>query len=198
MAGHPRSVNCCPRWGRKQGAGRPMTFMQWLLFAMLVGFLSVSAANTVEGLSFPDQETRERYNGLIDELRCPQCLNTNLAGSDAMIAMNLRREVHRMVLEGTSNDEIKQFMFERYGDFILYQPRLMPSTLVLWLAPGLILVMGLWVWIKMGKLTRARADLPSDGNDLSGSCPFAMIPMRVTVGFIVRDWKKSPIWSPVD
>jgi len=43
-----------------------MTFMQWLLFAMLVGFLSVSAANTVEGLSFPDQETRERYNGLID------------------------------------------------------------------------------------------------------------------------------------
>ena len=56
-----------------------MTFMQWLLFAMLVGFLSVSAANTVEGLSFPDQETRERYNGLIDELRCPQCLNTNLA-----------------------------------------------------------------------------------------------------------------------
>ena len=43
------------------------------------------------------------------------------------------------------------------------------STLVLWLAPGLILVMGLWVWIKMGKLTRARADLPSDGNDLSGN-----------------------------
>ena len=82
-----------------------------------------------------------------------------------MIAMNLRREVHRMVLEGTSNDEIKQFMFERYGDFILYQPSLMPSTLVLWLAPGLILVVGLWVWIKMGKLTRARADLPSGGND---------------------------------
>ena len=72
-----------------------------------------------------------------------------------------------MVLEGTSNDEIKQFMFERYGDFILYQPRLMPSTFVLWLAPGLILVMGLWVWFKMGKLTRARADLPSHGNDLS-------------------------------
>lgn len=148
---------------------KPMPLIQWLLFAMLVGFLPVSAANTVEGLSFPDQETRERYNGLIDELRCPQCLNTNLAGSDAMIAMNLRREVHRMVLEGRSNDEIKQFMFERYGDFILYQPRLMPSTLVLWLAPGLILVMGLLVWIKMGKLTRARADLPSDGNDLSDS-----------------------------
>ena len=105
-----------------------MTLVQWLLFVMLVGFLPISAANTVEGLAFPDQQTRERYNALIDELRCPQCLNTNLAGSDAMIAMNLRREVHRMVLEGTSNDEIKQFMFERYGDFILYRPRLMPST----------------------------------------------------------------------
>ena len=143
---------------------KPLT-MQWLLFVVLVGLLSASAANTVEGLPFPDRETRERYNALIDELRCPQCLNTNLAGSDAMIAMNLRREVHRMVLEGTSNDEIKQFMFERYGDFILYRPRLMPSTLVLWLAPGLILVMGLWVWIKMGKLTRVRADLPSGGNE---------------------------------
>jgi len=142
-----------------------MTFVQWIFLAMLGGFLSVSAANTVEGLPFPDQETRERYNALIDELRCPQCLNTNLAGSDAMIAMNLRREVHRMVLEGTSNDEIKQFMFERYGDFILYRPRLMPSTLVLWLAPGLILVMGLWVWIKMGKLNRGREGLPSDGNE---------------------------------
>lgn len=144
-----------------------MTFIQWLLFVMLVGFLSMSAANTVEGLSFPDQQTRERYNGLIDELRCPQCLNTNLAGSDALIAMNLRREVHRMVLEGVSNDEIKQFMFERYGDFILYQPRLMPSTLVLWLAPGLILVMGLWVWIKMSRLTRDRIGSPSDGNGSS-------------------------------
>ena len=142
-----------------------MTFMQWIFLAVLGGSLSVSAANTVEGLPFPDQETRERYNALIDELRCPQCLNTNLAGSDAMIAMNLRREVHRMVLEGTSNDEIKQFMFERYGDFILYRPRLMPSTLVLWLAPGLILVMGLWVWIKMGKLNRGREGLPSDGNE---------------------------------
>ena len=81
-----------------------MTLVQWLLFVMLVGFLPISAANTVEGLAFPDQQTRERYNALIDELRCPQCLNTNLAGSDAMIAMNLRREVHRMVLEGTSND----------------------------------------------------------------------------------------------
>ena len=86
---------------QKQGAVKPMT-MQWLLFVMLVGFLSASAANTVEGLPFSDQETRERYNALIDELRCPQCLNTNLAGSDAMIAMNLRREVHRMVLEGTA------------------------------------------------------------------------------------------------
>ena len=91
-----------------------------------------------------------------------------------MIAMNLRREVHRMVLEGTSNDEIKQFMFERYGDFILYRPRLMPSTSCCGL-PGVDLVMGLWVWIKMGKLTRVRADIPSGGNDLSDNEATALL-----------------------
>ena len=98
---------------------------------------------------------RVRYQQLIDELRCPQCLNTNLAGSDAMIAANLRREVYRMLIEGESDEAIKSFMFERYGDFVLYRPRLMPSTWVLWLLPGILLLVGLWIWHAMARLSRS-------------------------------------------
>ena len=74
---------------------------------------------SIDAYPFPNEELAVRYDALIAELRCPQCLNTNLAGSDAMIAQDLRREVHRMLLDGRSDDEILDFMHERYGDFIL-------------------------------------------------------------------------------
>ena len=94
----------------------------------------------IDAYSFPTDEMRDRHNSLIDELRCPQCLNTNLAGSDSMIAKDLRREVHRLLLEGQTDDEVLDFMYERYGDFILYEPRVKTSTLVLWFGPlGLLL-----------------------------------------------------------
>ena len=96
----------------------------------------------IDAYPFPNDELRDRYNYLIDELRCPMCLNTNLAGSDAMIAQDLRREVHRMLLEGYSDDEILSFMHERYGDFILYRPRLSARTALLWFGPALFLVAG--------------------------------------------------------
>ena len=124
-----------------------------LCFLLLVS--PALLASTVEDLTFPDDSMRVRYQQLIDELRCPQCLNTNLAGSDAMIAANLRREVYRMLIEGESDEAIKSFMFERYGDFVLYRPRLMPSTWVLWLLPGILLLVGLWIWHAMARLSRS-------------------------------------------
>jgi len=101
---------------------------------------SVQALAAIDAYPFPNDELRQRYDNLIAELRCPQCLNTNLAGSDAMIAQDLRREVHRMLLEGMSDDEILEFMHERYGDFILYNPRVGASTVLLWLGPLLFLL----------------------------------------------------------
>ncbi len=103
--------------------------------------LTVPNANAaIDAYPFPNDELRERYQQLIDELRCPQCLNTNLAGSDAMIARDLRREVHRLLLDGKTDDEILDFMQKRYGDFILYDPKLKSSTLLLWFGPLLILL----------------------------------------------------------
>lgn len=115
----------------------------WTLLFLLL--LPLPALAAIDAYPFPNDEMRERYNVLIDELRCPQCLNTNIAGSDAMIAKDLRREVHRLVLEGKSDDEILEFMHERYGDFILYKPRVNTRTVVLWFGPVLLLLIALGV-----------------------------------------------------
>ncbi|MDZ7683696.1 MAG: cytochrome c-type biogenesis protein [Gammaproteobacteria bacterium] len=109
---------------------------------VLMTLLSLSAHAAIDAYEFPDEALETRYTNLIEKLRCPQCLNTNLAGSDAMIAKDLRREVHRMLLEGKSDEEILAFMHERYGDFILYEPRVTPATLVLWYGPFVLLGVG--------------------------------------------------------
>ena len=107
---------------------------------LLFSGVQVSASGAIDAYPFPSEELQQRYDALIAELRCPQCLNTNLAGSDAMIAQDLRREVHRMLIDGNSDEEILEFMHERYGDFILYDPRISASTILLWLGPLLFLL----------------------------------------------------------
>jgi cytochrome c-type biogenesis protein CcmH len=119
---------------------RSRIFYFSLLLAVLASLPTFPTLAAIDTYSFPNDEMRDRYNVLIDELRCPQCLNTNLAGSDSMISKDLRREVHRLLLDGQTDDEILDFMYERYGDFILYEPRVKTGTLVLWFGPfGLLL-----------------------------------------------------------
>ncbi len=121
--------------------------MKALALTISLSVVVVAAHAAIDAYEFPDDETAQRYQILIAELRCPQCLNTNLAGSDAMIAKDLRREVHRMIIGGRSNEEIETFMYERYGDFILYRPRFNLQTIVLWCSPILFLIIGvLIVW----------------------------------------------------
>lgn len=126
-----------------------------MLIFLPLGHLAVAAIDSYE---FPDHESRQRYQLLVDELRCPQCLNTNLAGSDAMIAKDLRREIHRLVLEGMSDAEIRDFMYQRYGDFILYRPRLTAGTVLLWFGPLLILAIAMWVFVRY-VLGRGKAEI---------------------------------------
>ena len=113
----------------------------WAHVTVLAAALLLLGA--IDAYEFPDAATAERYRSLIAELRCPQCLNTNLAGSDAMIAQDLRREVHRLLLEGRSDEEILEYMYERYGDFILYSPRFTAVTALLWILPPVLLAVGL-------------------------------------------------------
>jgi cytochrome c-type biogenesis protein CcmH len=115
------------------------------LKALLVLLLSFSAYAQVqqvqEPLVFENQQQQDRFDELTQELRCLVCQNQNLADSDAPLAHDLRREVHAMLQTGQSDEQIKQFMVERYGDFVLYRPPVQINTYLLWLAP-LVLLLG--------------------------------------------------------
>lgn len=124
-----------------------------VLAGLVLAVIAVASMAAIDSYNFPNEQMRDRYKVLIEKLRCPQCLNTNIAGSDAMIAKDLRREVHRLLLEGKSNEEILDYMHERYGDFILYEPRLNMRTLLLWFGPGLLILIAL---VAGFKLVRAR------------------------------------------
>ena len=123
---------------------RRMSFNILFLTSMGV-FLLITQPNIhaqVDTFEFDNDEQQGRFRQLSNELRCPMCQNTNLSGSTGGVAEDLRREIHRMILEGMSNEEIEQFMFERYGDFIFYRPRLRAETILLWFGPLLFLIIG--------------------------------------------------------
>lgn len=125
-----------------------------LLLLVLLAPVALAAIDTYD---FETEEQRARFYEVSSELRCPKCQNQNIADSDAPIATDLRREVHRMLLEGKDNNEIVDFMVARYGDFVRYKPALTPATAVLWFAPGVMLLGGLIVLVIM--LRRRRAAL---------------------------------------
>ena len=117
-----------------------------LFILILTLTLSVSVfaqrAPVQEPLVFDSMLQEDRFNQLTQELRCLVCQNQNLADSDAQLAHDLRAEVHEMLVAGKSDDEIKQFMVERYGDFVLYRPPVQKNTYLLWLAPMALLLIG--------------------------------------------------------
>lgn len=102
-------------------------------------------ALAAEPLVFANPGEEARFERLTGELRCLVCQNQSLADSDAPLAHDLRREVLEMMQAGRSDDEIKRFLLERYGDFVLYRPPVQGNTLVLWLAPGVLLLAGVLV-----------------------------------------------------
>ncbi|QIL91830.1 cytochrome c-type biogenesis protein CcmH [Microbulbifer harenosus] len=110
------------------------------------------ASVEVEPLS--SAELQARYLVLIEEMRCPKCQNQNLAGSDSMVANDLRREIRRLLEEGFSDAEIQEYMVARYGDFVLYRPPLQRNTMALWIAPGVFAALGLLTLIVI--VARAR------------------------------------------
>ena len=90
-------------------------------------------------IDFSEDSLRHRYEELIEELRCPKCQNQNLADSNSPISVDLRRQIHRLLEEGKSDDEIKDYLVARYSKFILYRPLLDYSTWFLWVAPFILI-----------------------------------------------------------
>ena len=109
---------------------------------LLISLLAPLALAAVDTFEFETEAQRQQFYQVSSELRCPKCQNQNIADSDAPIATDLRREVHRMVIEGREDREILDFMVSRYGDFVRYKPALTSATAVLWFAPGVLLLGG--------------------------------------------------------
>lgn len=114
-----------------------------LMLALLLLPLTLRAEIDIHTFKTPQQE--QLYTQLINELRCLVCQNQNLADSNAALALDLRQKTYEMVNGGASRDEIVDFMVSRYGEFVLYRPPVQQNTLLLWLGPGLFLLVGIGV-----------------------------------------------------
>lgn len=134
-----------------------------LLAALWLGAAPDVAAEQVDIYEFPSEEMEARYRALIDEFRCPKCLNTNLSGSDAPIAKDLRKTVWRLLVQEQMTDqEVRDFLQARYGDFVLYNPPFKPGTWVLWLAPVVFGLIGIFV---LARMLRSRPEVALTDSD---------------------------------
>ena len=115
-------------------------------------------------LAFESTTEEKRFRGLIHELRCVMCQNQSLADSNALIALQLRREVLELMRKGMSDAQIKDYLVQRYGEFVLYKPRLEGGTLLLWIGPAVVLLAGAGV---VAAIVRRRkpAAKPAAGDD---------------------------------
>lgn len=129
--------------------------MRILILAVAL-ILSPIAGAIDAGQRFDDPAKQARYERLIHDLRCLVCQNESIADSNAPLANDLRREVRELMEEGKGDAEIRDFLTERYGDFVLYRPPLKPRTWLLWSAPILFLLGGLGV-VGVVVARRARA-----------------------------------------
>lgn len=144
-----------------------------LLLVALLGLAAGPAAAQVQTaedlapLQFSDHAEQKRFSHLASELRCVMCQNQSLADSNAQIARDMRREVLSLMREGHSDAEVKRFLVERYGEFVLYRPAVDSHTWLLWFGPGLVLLGGgLAVWrIVRRRATGAAGSDKGDGGE---------------------------------
>jgi cytochrome c-type biogenesis protein CcmH len=134
-----------------------------LIIVLIVTALMVTSnanASPVETFQFRDEVTKIRFQALSKELRCPKCQNQNLADSNSPIAADLRRELYELLQQGKADSEIVNFMVSRYGEFVLYRPRISSLTYILWFGPVLLILIGIIVVILiLRKKPAAKADL---------------------------------------
>ena len=133
------------------------------LFAALA-LVSLGAHAIDSGQAFADPVRQGRYERLIHELRCVQCQNVTIADSNVGLAADLRRQIREMIGAGQSDEQIRRFMTERYGDFVLYDPPLRPRTYFLWAAPALLLALAVGI-VGRAAVRRSRKPLGEDPDE---------------------------------
>lgn len=166
-----------------------LKYCRKLASVALVSLIVIESAAklTVQASDIDDAAVNVRFNQLARELRCLVCQNQSLADSNAVLAMDLKREIRQMLHDGASDEQVIRFLVDRYGDFVLYRPPVKASTLLLWFGPLLFLVIALWVLARnVGTTTDTRdarslteSDRRRAGNLLRGNTTSASNSERV-------------------
>ena len=123
-------------------------------FFILILFVSLPVNANKDLYKFDDESTRIRYKEITKQLRCPKCQNQDIADSNSPISSDMRREVHRLLLDGKTDSEVVDFMVERFGEFVTYKPKIQSSTYLLWFGPWIFVIFGL---LLIGLLIRSRS-----------------------------------------
>ena len=137
-----------------------LALLLWL--AALPAFAQANQKADAAPLQFRDAAEETRFHDLAAELRCVMCQNQSLADSNALIALELRREVLDLIRAGKSDAQVKDHLVQRYGEFVLYKPRVEGRTWLLWLGPALILLAGAALVVA---LVRRKSAQPVPRND---------------------------------
>jgi cytochrome c-type biogenesis protein CcmH len=137
--------------------------MRAALAALLLAIAGAAFAQSSE-IANPDPAVERRLKALAEELRCLVCQNQTIADSSAPLAVDLRNQIRTQIGQGRSDDQIRGYMVERYGDFVLYKPPFHANTMLLWLGPPLLIAVGLGVFVmvvRRRKPATAAPELPA-------------------------------------
>jgi len=138
--------------------------MKKLLIMLIILFSSSVVIAIDKGPVFSDPELQARYENIISEVRCLVCQNQSIKSSNVFLAVDLRNEIKNLLSEGKSDNEIAEFLVDRYGEFVLYRPRFVGANIILWLAPLFFLLIGAML---IFNIVKSRAQLTTDS--LTGS-----------------------------
>lgn len=128
----------------------------FITMAILLGSLTFAVD---EMLTFDNDELRDRYQSLTFQLRCPKCQNQNVADSNAPISEDIRLKTYEMLHLGYSDQEIIDFMVDRYTEFVIYKPQMSLVTIWLWIVPGVILALGFIFLLRLTRRPQSSSEL---------------------------------------
>jgi len=135
------------------------------VIAALAAAWSITAFGQAAEVAHPDARVEERLRVLAEELRCLVCQNQTIADSTAPLALDLRNQIRQQVAAGRSDDQIRDYMVQRYGDFVLYKPPLKATTVLLWIGPFLLLAAGVVVFVRVTRRAAPAAQPAAHGAD---------------------------------